>query len=401
MKQRLTLSPNTFIWRKDTVGLLYESKLGIMFHFNITSSIEKLCQTFEDYDNLYSALFDTDSLDKEALYFIEEVAARGFGRLSSSDSLIISLPPKLNIQYDIKRLEQVPDREIGEIVLEYLSTLTIYIGGKCYDKQYFKQIIYPVCSNERLDKETIINFLDKVWTPSLQRINLIVSDVNNQEYIQMEPFLKYKEHIVFYFLYTNYDDETIVPYMLAKAGYRIRFICEYPNDKQMAFAIRKSMKKIQQGALPIEYDLIVRNNYEYQAWNKLVDKLQLKDYSMIPVYDANREFFDRNVFLSETDIKQIRISRREIFAHQAINIEAFGNLTIMPDGQIYSDVTAPSLGSINDSIYELIIRELQKNYAWRKIRDSKTCKNCIYQWLCPSPSPYERAAGKESVCTFK
>lgn len=400
MKQKLTLSPDTFLWRKDTVGLLYESKLGIMFHFNITGSIEKLCLAFEDYDNLYSASFDTDSLDKETLSFIEEVITRGFGILSSYDSLNISLPPKLNIQYDIKRLEHVPDREIGEFVLEYLSTLTIYVGGKCCDKQYFKQVIYPVCSDERLDMETIIIFLDKVWTPSLQRINLIVSDVNNQEYIQIEPFLKYKEHIVFYFLYTNLD-ETNMPYILAKAGYLIRFICEYPNDKQVALDIAKSMKEIQQMLLPIGYDLIVRNNYEYQSWNELVDKLQLKDYSIISIYDDNSEFFDCNVFLSETDIKQIRISRREVFAHQAINIEAFGNLTIMPDGQIYSDVTAPSLGSIDDSIYEIIIRELQENYAWRKIRDSETCKNCIYQWLCPSPSSYERVAGKETVCTFK
>ena len=73
----------------------------------------------------------------------------------------------------------------------------------------------------------------------------------------------------------------------------------------------------------------------------------------------------------------------------------------MSDGRIYSDATAPSLGTIDDSIYDLIVRELQENYAWRKIRDSESRKNCVYQWLCPSPSSYERIAGKETVCTFR
>lgn len=66
MKQRLTLSPDTFLWRKGTEGLLYESAQGTMFHFNVTDSIGELCRVFEDYDNLYSALFDPEILDNDA-----------------------------------------------------------------------------------------------------------------------------------------------------------------------------------------------------------------------------------------------------------------------------------------------------------------------------------------------
>ncbi len=402
MKRRLTLSPNTFLWRKGTVGLLYESTRGTMFHFNVTDAIGELCKVLEDYDNLYSASFDPEILDNDVQSFIDEVAIRGFGRITSSETPIISLPPILNIQYDINRLKQDSEREIGENVLEYLSSLTIYIGGLCCNKSYFKQIIYPICSDEHLSSETIVRFLDKVWTSSLQRINLIISDITNQENVQMEQRLKvYKEQIVFYFLYADLHDKTTTPYSLAKVGYRVRFICEQPANMQEALDMRKSIEEEQRMLLPFGYDLIVRNDQEYRWWSELVEKMGLKDFAIIPVYDDNREFFDRNVFLSEADIKRIQLSRREIFAHQAINIEAFGNLTVMPDGQIYSDVTAPSLGTIDDSIYDLIVRELQENYAWRKIRDSETCKNCVYQWLCPSPSSYERATGKETICTLR
>ena len=402
MKQKLTLSPDTFLWRKGTEGLLYESARETMFHFNVTDSIRELCRVFEDYDNLYSASFDPETLDNDARSFIDEITTRGFGRITSSETPIISLPPMLNIQHDVKRLKQDPEREIGDNVLEYLSSLTIYIGGLCCNKSYFKQIIYPICSEEHLSSETIVRFLDKVWTPSLQRINLVVSDVTDREIIQMEQRLKaYKEQIVFYVLYAGLHDKTTAPYTLAKAGYRVRFICEQPDNVPKAFDMEKPMEKEQRLSLPFGYDLIVRNDREYREWSELVEKLEVKDFAMVPVYDDNKEFFDCNVFLSEADIKQIRLSRREIFAHQAVNIEAFGNLIVMPDGRIYSDVTAPSLGTIDDSIYDLIVRELQENYAWRKIRDSESCKNCVYQWLCPSPSPYERATGKKTVCTFR
>lgn len=63
------------------------------------------------------------------------------------------------------------------------------------------------------------------------------------------------------------------------------------------------------------------------------------------------------------------------------------------------DETAEALGTVEDSIYDLIIGELEVNHAWRKVRDSKSCRNCIYRWLCPSP--YERAAGRETICTLK
>ena len=402
MQQKLTLSPNTFLWRKGTEGLLYESARGTMFHFRVTDSIRELCRVFEDYDNLYSALFDPEKLDNDAQSFIDGIIIRGFGRITSPETPIISLPPMLNIQHDVKRLKQDPDRDIGEDILGYLSSLTIYIGGICCNKSYFKQIIYPICSDEHLSCETIVRFLDKMRTPSLQRINLFVSDITDRELTRMEQRLKaYKEQIIFYFLHENLHHEAMFPYMLAKAGYRVRFICELPCNVQEILDHKNLMENEQRMLLPFGYDLIIRNEREYHGWNELVDKLELKDFTMVPVYDNNRDFFDRNVFLSESDIKKIQLSRREIFAHQAINVEAFGNLTMMPDGQIYSEVTVPALGTIEDSIHNLLVRELQNNYAWRKVRNSEICKNCVYQWLCPSPSPYERAAGKETICTFK
>jgi len=148
------------------------------------------------------------------------------------------------------------------------------------------------------------------------------------------------------------------------------------------------------------YDFIVKNEREYEFWNSLVEECGVEDYNIIPVFDNNLEFFERNVFMNESDLAGSRISRREVFAHQTLNIGAFGRLIVMPDGRVYSDVTEPSLGTIDDSIYDLIVRELENNYAWRKIRNSTKCKQCIYQWLCPSPTSYEKVIGKDTICNL-
>jgi len=47
------------------------------------------------------------------------------------------------------------------------------------------------------------------------------------------------------------------------------------------------------------------------------------------------------------------------------------------------------------------VKEMLDNTAWRKIRNDYPCCDCIYQWLCPSPSNYELAIGKPNLCHVK
>jgi pseudo-rSAM protein len=392
MKQTLILYPDTFLWRKGDEGLLYNAQSGDMFRFYVTDSMGALCEQFENFDNLYSVFIDPDAFDEPIRLFIGSITDQGFGCIADADSMCISLPPLLNLQHDIGRLDKNKDHEISENVLGYLSTLTIYIGGKCRERPYFKQIIYPICSDKSLSAEVIARFLDGAWTPALHTINVVVSDASDPEIVRMgQSLAAYKDQIVFHFLYDDVKDEMAIPCKLKNAGYRVRFVCEGSGD----LPPDKTTLSI------FEYDFIVKNDREFQFRGEQVDKLGITKYTMIPVYNNNAEFFAKNVFMDEADIADTHLSRREIFAHQALNTNAFGKLTILPSGSVYSDVSAPALGKLNDLIYDLITRELENNYAWRKVRNSTTCCECVYQWLCPSPFSYEQVAGKETGCNFK
>ena len=74
---------------------------------------------------------------------------------------------------------------------------------------------------------------------------------------------------------------------------------------------------------------------------------------------------------------------------------------IFSDGKVYANVYHEPLGTIDDDIRELIYKEMDKGTSWRRIRDMKPCCDCVYQWLCPSPSNYELAIGKPNLCHVK
>ena len=94
----------------------------------------------------------------------------------------------------------------------------------------------------------------------------------------------------------------------------------------------------------------------------------------------------------------MELSKNEIFIRQAININDFGQLTVMPDGKVYANVNTPSLGTVDDSPYSIVYKEFTNGQSWFRLRTQAPCENCIYQWLCPSPSNYETVIGQPNLC---
>ena len=123
------------------------------------------------------------------------------------------------------------------------------------------------------------------------------------------------------------------------------------------------------------------------------------DIRFIPLYNKeNLSFFESNIFMEKDDMDKTDLSKNEIFIRQAINTEDFGKLTIMPDGKVYANINAPSLGTIDDSTYSIVYKEFTDGQSWFRLRTQIPCNNCIYQWLCPSPSNYEIVLDRPNLC---
>jgi len=93
---------------------------------------------------------------------------------------------------------------------------------------------------------------------------------------------------------------------------------------------------------------------------------------------------------------------REIFRNQKLNSNFFGILHILPDGSVKANMNAETLGNIKrDTVLDLIYKELIDNTAWRKVRNERPCTDCIYHFICPAPSNYEKAIGRQNLCRIK
>jgi pseudo-rSAM protein len=127
-----------------------------------------------------------------------------------------------------------------------------------------------------------------------------------------------------------------------------------------------------------------------------------KNIRYIPLYDnENLSFFESNIFIDKDELAQIKLSKDEVFMRQSLNIGDFGKLTIMPDGMVYANVYYSPLGSINHSPYSIVYKEFTEGQSWFRFRDQEPCSDCMYQWLCPSPSNYEMVMGRPNLCHIR
>jgi pseudo-rSAM protein len=127
---------------------------------------------------------------------------------------------------------------------------------------------------------------------------------------------------------------------------------------------------------------------------------QLHNYALHSFYTKeNLTFFEEQVYMNREDIFRTKISLQQIFAHQKLNTIFFGSLTILPNGEVYTNVNAPSLDNLVVYILlDLISKEMLEKQRGERIRDDEPCAKCLYQYLCPSSSNYENVIGKPNLC---
>ena len=137
--------------------------------------------------------------------------------------------------------------------------------------------------------------------------------------------------------------------------------------------------------------------------NEIVEKYAIQEYKIEPEYRGdNLPFFEENVFLYEEDILSKHLSMQDLMRNQILNSNDFGKLSVCSNGDMYTNELSPTVGNIwTNDVRKLIYKEMTEGHSWLRIRDQKPCCDCIYQWLCPSPSNYELAIGKPNLCHVK
>lgn len=183
-------------------------------------------------------------------------------------------------------------------------------------------------------------------------------------------------------------------------NFSFKILIDFPIDLQKWKEMRLSLLNHN---LPIEYVFEVSSEDEVEMAEQFIGKFHIKKYRLDPIFTGeNNCFFEDYIFLDKEDILAVPMSIKDFFIHQSMNIYDFGKINIMPNGDAYANLNYPSLGNIyKDDIYEIVQNEIDEGESWFRVRNQAPCNDCVYQWICPSPSNYEIVLRRPNLCHVK
>ncbi|MEQ8197831.1 MAG: TIGR04150 pseudo-rSAM protein [Clostridiaceae bacterium] len=407
-KYWLYLEPFTFVFSKCDKTLIYNSINYKSRLFNNNSRLSEVFIQLSDFKNLYCI-----ELNENDKYLIEIQNLIQFIRESYSGDIINSsqikkpviIPPFLKLQNSVSMIKSGNYRSLSEEIFPLLREVFLYVGGNSpcsnlNDIQVFKQFDY--CINENTNYLPFPEFhkLDRLFKQSqLHFINIVGGNVFSY------PFLYSLLSLLSQFsfmkrIYSTYLDipENIDLYPHLKTPkFILKILVDFPVDYKI---INRTVKYLDSENFYTDFLFAIKSLDEYEESLSIINMHNIKSYEIKPVYTGrNIDFFINHVYLSEKDIIKCKINRKGIYLNQVLNNVYFGKLRILPSGQVFSDFNKQSIGDIDAPLIEMLYNEMGRSISWLNTRDQEPCNKCVYQWLCPPPSGYEQAIGKNNLCS--
>ena len=391
----LTINKDTFIWTKGEKGLIYNTETKVCERFHCTELLDKYIKELLVMENLYRILLSEEELSYEPVRIWVDKLLDTHSAVLTEDGtgkeIPVSLVPTLKIQNDVHMYRHAQKKYKDDSVLSNCMRLVIHLNASPHgNNDYARQTICPLKGNSEtsIDMDEVKMFVHSAGTPYyLSEIILVGCVWKHERYQEMLDFLA-TYSMPTYIYCTEKDYMENQPYTA--------------YDKKVHYYIIKDEYETFQPVTDANYLLIVTSESDYEKASVLTESYPDTAFRIVPIYNGkNKDFFEEYIYLTEEDVLATELSKREIFAHQSINTNHYGTLTITPDGNIHGNLNEKPLGTLKDSLYTITFRELTEGNSWLRIRDQKPCCDCIYQWLCPSPSHYEDVIGKPNLCHIK
>ena len=397
------LKSYVYVEFKEKNILIYDTKHGDRIE-TVQEKIITLIKEMYEPNNLGVIPISNElQSDPYIRNFIQEVIDKEMGDLMDTEHFPnkpIRLIPTLSLQKDIDRHIEYEDKVafIGKDISKYLTEVNVYLNSVCdksckHCESYCKQIHCCTTSNPSIELpiKHVRSLLEQLRYSPVNTINLYGGDILAYSYINELQLLisSYPKTLHLYMHYRNYRENEFIDSQF------LELIITFPMDENHFHEIWKQIKDKQS-----KLHFIVENEQQYNDSERLINEYNIKEYSIHPYYTGeNIHFFEDNIFLNKEDIFYKTLQMRAIFRNQKLNSNSFGTLYVQPDGTVKANMNTAVLGNIaKDDILNIIYKELIENTAWRTIRNSHPCDQCIYQFMCPAPSNYERTIGKNNLC---
>lgn len=331
-KKWLYLEPYTFIWNSQDSAYVYNSLSGEGFKFNHSPDTHAIAVELADMNSLGSVELDENQLASDSVTaFVKRIKDLIAGNVLTYRPVV--MPPMLNLQADIERLRK-DARSSGENALQYLYQMDIRFASH-NDSDYTNRLMNFI----RPLKNSIIRFINIHDAGLLDNVvlDMIISGLDG---IQAPKEICLHLH--------EFAESFVKLKKADPKSYRFKVIISGNIDMNvMADAVRI----MEESAKPVSWEFQVTSADECLLAENIIERYSLSVVGIKPFYNGNnRRFFEDNVYVTEEDLQTPELSRREVFAHQALNVNDFGKLTVTPDGDVYANTHHPPLGTIDNDI---------------------------------------------------
>jgi pseudo-rSAM protein len=186
--------------------------------------------------------------------------------------------------------------------------------------------------------------------------------------------------------------------LFTRASFRLKIVVNGSYKKNSLIAIAE---KIQRKNINQLWEIGITSVSEYERAELLSEQLIKRniEVNIKPFYNQkNLTFFEENIFMQQDDILSEELDKQDIFTLKELNMNDFGKITVMPDGEVYANINKKPIGNIQEKIGDILCRELINGDSWRHTRyHTKPCNCCRFKLICPYPSNYELVIGKPNL----
>ena len=407
-KYHFYLEYYTYVKITDLCVLL----LNTLDNQKIISSNEKIIQLIKRIlykkNSVLEIDFDTFYVDDIYQLFFEEVRNKYMGdliaiNLSKGEPVNFFPTGKINNNFRVKDKNTFFEYNF---LCDNFFNLNIYLNTTCAHncpncKDYHR--LFICCSkflgksdNNSIEPSLIENMFKYSKFENLNRINILGGNISLYKNIDSVLYYlsDYKENCHAYFKYNNV--QSINAKIVSFFDNRISIIVDVSEIDEN------------------DINILINDYNKYEIYIVLTDELQLEkivqlttssiSYKLIPFFNGkNLSFFKNNVFLSEEDILETKFTIKKIHKNQFINSLFYGNLIVLPDGNVCIDINGPILGNLyNETIFDIISKALLNGDSlWFKTRNTTSCSSCLFVDLCPPISNYELVIGQSNLCHIK
>lgn len=329
------------------------------------------------FENDYSIKITDNELKTNKL-LINRIENNFFGGVYSSDEKPLILYPIINIQRNLRKFKTISSRDQGTDILENLLELSIH----------FKD------NNCILRIDRVIQLIRDAENSSLKKINIYIDSYFTHK-TEIEELLSFLKTV------------RIKTYIEINVKDYYSFINNLPNIKSNeVFAIQVlitdfdfNKKVVEEKNVSLKFRISNEEEYNFFA-NKVSDSI---DYNFeIDFTKVDTAFLKENIFLTEEDIQEIKLTKQNYDANKTLNRNLFGKLVVKNNAVFSSENNSKAIATLDNEINlkQIIFDSLCKSNDWFLIRKNvKPCKSCLYKNICPPITENEILLKKYNLCT--